>query len=237
MTHPNVDMEFTEIVQVLALIYLIAKLLSTFMESRYAWDCFTRVVSTLNATNCCVMVYHEMSNNSDVWQLYGFPSNYATLTLLSMAAYLCVDGFFQLFDFLTEDLTAGLITSVVHHVVGGYGIYLIASTRMGLGLGLYFAMTEFSTPILNLSWYLYINKFHKCIRHFFFGLFYLAFTTCRILTIPALMMYIGHNEPKILELSQHYQNMVYYGSYTLMGLNLTWFTILTGKMFAVVCGW
>ena len=191
------------------------------IEDRKKWDTFTRFISSCNALQCSIMVYRVIRNNLDLSSLYFKPEEYYTNSLFWFAAYLFVDGLFQLPD-LYSYFSFSLLLSILHHVVGGFGIYLIAEARMGFFLGFYFAMTEVSTPLLNLSWY-YRYKF-------LFTSFYMVFFLCRIVTIPFLLNYLYQNAEYITTLGTLRSSMCFYASYTLIVLNLIWFIFLTKKV-------
>lgn len=193
-------------------------------SQRKKWDTFTRVISTFNALQCILMVVNVIKNEllqSEIFSLYYSPTNYYTNSLFVFAAYLFVDGVFQLPDLYTN-FSYGLVLSIAHHLVGCYGIYLIAVTRLGFFLGFYFAMTEISTPLLNLSWY-YRNDA-------FFVLFYVLFLMYRITTIPVLVKYLLDNTSEIYKLDHIRIFMSFFGSYTLILLNIIWFVFITQKV-------
>ena len=93
--------------------------------NKYRWNLFTRVVSTINAINCVYLTPYLFW--SDLYDLNYIPANidYITGILFSFVAYLAVDGFFVICEFIINP-SGNLFTSMLHHIVGGYGIYLIA---------------------------------------------------------------------------------------------------------------
>ena len=194
-------------------------------EKRKKWDTFTRVISSINALQCIFMVYYSyldvLENGHNLESLMYHPSSFSTNSLFAFSAYLFVDGTFQLLDF-KDGFSFGLILSIVHHFVGGLGIYMIAKSEMGFFLGFYFAMTEISTPFLNLSWYYRHNFLLYC--------FYITFFLSRIYTIPSLLVYLNLNESLLNELHPLQIFMSYYGSYTLILLNCVWFLFLSNKV-------
>ena len=113
--------------------------------NRKYWDSFTRIASTFNALQCIYLVYSEYSS-----PLMDFTYQGNNDFLFIFSSYLFVDGLFQLPDLLTN-FSSSLILSIIHHGVGGFSIYLIAESKLVFFLGFYFAMTEISTPFLNLS--------------------------------------------------------------------------------------
>lgn len=187
---------------------------------RKCWDSFTRIISTLNSLSCSYMFFHTFYNwENRFFDLHFIGNEYQINSLFWFASYLFVDGIFQLPD-LSLDLN--LISSLFHHFVGSFGIYLIAKTKMGFFLGFYFSMTELSTPFLNLSW-----AFRKKLL---FYIFFFLFTISRILTFPLPLFYLKVNETKLLELIPLYYEMAYYGTYTLISLNFLWFLFLINKI-------
>jgi len=155
--------------------------------------------------------------------------DFSTYSLLLFTSYLFIDGTLQLPDLITKP-SFNLILSIIHHFVGGYGIYLIGSERKGLFLGVYFAATEISTPLLNICWYLRKTNVHESYIRKLFFLFYILFIISRILTIPILVYYLNYNAYLISKLDPIQEMMVYYGSYTLVLLNIVWFLAITKKI-------
>jgi len=192
-------------------------------KNRKLWDNFTRVMSTLNAFQCLYMVYYEIFcvKEKRILDLYYLASDYSLNSLHLFSYYLFVDGVFQLPD-LINHFSFSMLLSVIHHFVGGLGIHLIAENKMGFFMGMYFAMTEISTPFLNLSWYFRYN--------FLFIIFYFFFVVSRIFTIPFLLEYLEMNTDKIMSLVPLQSFMSFYGSYSLIILNSIWFTFLTKKV-------
>jgi hypothetical protein len=220
-----IDVVFQNTVLYLFFLYLPAYIL--LIKKRSKWDTFTRIISTFNALQCTYMIFIVVKNEllrSDIFSIYYSPTDYYTNTLFIFAGYLFVDGLFCLPDLYT-DFSFGLILSILHHVIGGYGIYLIADTKLGFFLGFYFAMTEISTPLLNLSWY-----YRKDI---FFNLFYVFFFMYRIVTIPILLKYLSENAVEISKLDPLRVFMSFYASYALIVLNIIWFLFITQKWFAL----
>lgn len=214
-------------------IYIIASYIRLRLKSNekeYFWNCFTRVVSLTNAISCIYNVYYI---TSDYINLKYVGTNYFVDNLFRFSAYLFVDGLFILF--YTRKINTDFLTSIAHHFVGGFGIYLIAHQRLGLGLGAYFAGTEISTPFLSLSWLLYTNKINNWFTYAVFGLLYLVFTISRIFTIPLLCYYIWYNTVDIFGLNITEFIMVYFGSGVLMLLNITWYILLTKKATGFIC--
>lgn len=208
---------FLETLYILSPIYLLAY---TFLPNRKAWDSFTRIISTINALQCVYMVSIEMLNDKELFIFEYQAAPYSINSLFLFSGYLCVDGIFQLPDLYT-DFSFGLILSIIHHVVGGFGIYLIADARLGFYLGFYFAMTEMSTFFLNISWF-YRNYLSFCC-------FYFLFIFSRIATIPLLLTYLHKNTIPIYQLSSLESFMCFYASYALIALNCIWGIFLTMK--------
>ncbi len=189
-----------------------------YLLKRRSWDIFTRIISTCNAINCVYMVCRNLFNMK-IFDLYYVADEASLNTLYLFSTYLFIDGLFMLPDF---SKTMPILLSLLHHFIGGLGIYLIAYNKMGFFLGFYFAMTEVSTPLLNLSWFFRNPILLK--------LFYTAFFCSRILTIPILLYYLNTNTESILTLNFINSRMSFYGSYLLISLNLTWFIFLTKKI-------
>ena len=188
---------------------------------RTIWDTFTRVISTINAIDCINMTFHSLLNWDNYFDLHFTANEYQIDMLFWFCSYLFIDGIFQIPD-IFKSFNLNLFSSIIHHFVGGFGIYLIANTKMGFFLGFYFSMTEISTPFLNLSWFIK-NKY-------LFLTFYGLFMISRILTSPLLLIYLRINEEKIIELVPLQYFMVYYATLTLILLNFVWFLFLTKKL-------
>ena len=226
----SVNDTLVQAVTTLGLLYtLVYILLQKIINHEYLWEIFTRSVSLINALQCIGFVFSYVMPN---WNNYlhlnevGHPD--VIRGLYWFAAYLIVDGLFYLPRFITTP-TIPEFTTVVHHFVGGFGIYLIAEQRRSLWLGSYFAWTEISTPLLHLSWVFYTNKIVNRWSKVVFGSFYLAFGFARIATIPILIYYINSNSILISKEPLLQWFMVYAGSGTLILLNSIWFIMLSFK--------
>ena len=195
----------------------------------YSWEIFTRIVSLFNSLQCIGFVFsYVMPNFNDYLELNEVGHPDVIRGLYWFAAYLIVDGVFCLREFVKTPTIPNL-TTVVHHFVGGFGIYLIAEQRRSLWLGSYFAWTEISTPLLHISWVLYTNKIDNKWSRGVFLSFYLVFGLARIATIPILIYYIDHNSLLIYQNPLLQWFMVYAGSGTLIILNSVWFIMLSLK--------
>lgn len=207
-------------------IFIIYCLSYKFFQKKY-FNIFRRIASTINAVICTSISLYTINHYmNDIFEINWYGIDLVVDTLYFFAAYLFTDGVFCLLDNKQID-----IQSIIHHFVGGFGIYLMAEQRKGLGLGLYFAWTEISTPLLNLSWYFYTNNIKTITSSLVFGLFYSIFFISRIATIPMVLKYININMDMINDLNWTNYLMVHGGSYTLISLNIIWFGILSHKMF------
>ncbi len=199
-------------------------------NEKYSWELFTRGISIHNSINCIWLIYHYIIPNYKSYYDLNYIGDPDLINGLYMfTAYLLVDGLFYLPQFMYNP-SVQILTTILHHFVGGIGMYLIANQGRGLGLASYFALTEISTPLLHISWVLYTNKITNIFTKTIFGLFYLVFGLVRICTIPILLHYIYTN--KVLIASETLINycMVYGGSGTLICLNLWWYKQLTLKL-------
>jgi len=191
-------------------------LLAYIILNKEYWNKFTRLMSCINAIQCTCMVL--FAETASMYDIYYVAEESSLKSLFFFASYLFVDGTFQILD----EWNLNLMLSVLHHFVGGLGIYIIVNMQMGFFLGYYFAMTEISTIFLNFAWF-YRKRFTLII-------FYVSFTICRILSIPFLFEFLKSNAEDISFLTPFHYNMVYYGSYTLTILNFIWFILLTKKI-------
>jgi len=178
--------------------------------------------SMANALQCVYMVFYYFE--SDYLNLLYTGKDYVINSLFWFSSYLFIDGFFKVKSVITICDTKG-ITSLLHHFVGGLGIFMIAYNRKGLGLGIYFAFTELSTPFLNISWLAHLHNYKH--TKILFLLFYITFALCRIITIPWLLYYLVRNYSLIETLPWYDYSMVYGGCLTLILLNIIWFVMLT----------
>lgn len=210
-------------------IYILAnpyRILREFIEDKeYYKNLYNRIISVINAIICIYNVF-SISNYSLYMDLNYTGTDSFISGLYGFAIYLFIDGIYNTIK-LIKNPSADTLTFLLHHYVGGLGIFLIARQRQGLGLGLYFAATEISTPFLHLSWLLYINKIEGLARNIVFIIFYLIFMLSRIFTIPVLCYYLWYNSNNIAVLTPFHYLMVYLGSLTLIILNLVWFFMLT----------
>ena len=163
------------------LIYIVSYLLAYLYLNRKGWDIFTRIVSTLNATQCVYMVYKNILN-TEMFDLYYVADEDSLNSLYLFSTYLLVDGLFIIPDLLYK-FKFQILLSLLHHFLGSLGIYLIASNQKGFFLGFYFAMTEVSTPLLNVLWVWNKTTLLK--------IFFYLFTVCRIVTIPILLFLLN----------------------------------------------
>lgn len=200
-------------------LYIVFRIIS----NQYWFEIFTRLVSTFNAFVCS---YYAISNLG--WNYLDF--NYSEAGVIKgleyLYIYLFVDGTFSLYQTIKCPNGSGILI-LIHHWIGGYGIYLMTIEKKGLGLGIYFMLTELSTPLLNLSWIIYTNKIKM---KGVFELFWLVFGMVRIDTIPFLLFYLIYNRMEIVKLNWVHWFMTVGGSSILIGLNLIWFSMITKKI-------
>ena len=202
------------------LIYIISYILAYLYLNRKGWDIFTRIISTLNAFQCMYMAGRNLFNTK-MFDLYYVADEASLNSLYLFSTYLVIDGIFIIPDFSVK-FSIQTFLSLLHHFLGSLGIYLIASNQKGFFLGFYFAMTEISTPLLNVLW---VYKKTNILKTFFY-----LFTLCRIVTIPILLLYLHFNKTQIRTLSFVNCFMSFYGSYALILLNLIWFHFLSKKV-------
>lgn len=206
-----------------------------FFKNNDLWNIFTRITSTLNAISCIYMVINVItSENMNIYyDMVTEGDDHVITSLYWFAAYLFVDGMFYIPTLILKP-NFQTVMSMVHHFVGGLGIYLIAYEQLALGLGLYFAGTEVSTPLLNLSWVLYTYNIKNLFAYIEFGIFYFVFVIARIFTIPILVNYLILNHDNIQTLTGVKFVLAYCGSGTLALLNITWSIMLTLKILGIV---
>ena len=222
--------DLTNVMYFILLYGMVYLLFIKLLDDKYVWDVFTRVISTINSIQCLFIVLSTLWDYDNYYNHLNYVgSPYLTNGLYWFSTYLFVDVAFMLPQSI-QNFTVSEFTSVAHHLVGGLGIYLIASQSIALGLGMYFALTEISTPLLNLSWFLYVNKIKNEMSKWVFVGFYVMFGVARIVTIPLLLGYIRYHKDAINQMNLLNYCMIYGGSWTLMGLNCIWFAMLTIKL-------
>lgn len=194
---------------------------------KYNWNVITYIMSTINSIICIKMSLSEILFNPNVGDFYEMSEN-GSKGLYQLSSYLFIDGLFGLYFFKFEIKD---MMTFIHHIIGGLGVFLIAYHRKAFGIGCYFAMTELSTPLLNISWYFYVNNIKGKFVDTTFLTAYILFILSRIVTFPFLLMYIGYNEHNINFLTLFEKSYVYYGSYILISLNLIWFIRFSRKIF------
>ena len=226
---------FTNAFIVILSCYLPLYLITLFIKNNDLWNIFTRITSTLNAMSCVYMVINVItSENMNIYyNMVTEGDDHVITSLYWFAAYLFVDGVFYI-PTLIRKPNFQTVMSMLHHFVGGLGIYLIAHEQLGLGLGLYFAGTEISTPLLNLSWILYNYNIKNLFAYIEFGIFYFVFVIARIFTIPILVNYLIYNHEYIQTLTGVKFLLAYCGSGTLALLNITWSIMLTLKIWGML---
>ncbi len=208
---------------------IVKNMYKTDEEKEYFWNIFTRYISFFNAWSCIITIYRYIIPNVRSYaSLMSHGDDEFVNDLFTFSAYLFVDGLFSLPDIIKK-INTDTITSILHHFIGGLGIFIIASQRQGLGMGAYFAATEISTPLLHISWILYNNKINGLVTNIVFGAFYIVFTVSRILTIPLLSYYLWINSNITATLPIFHWFMVYFGCGSLIALNILWYVMLTIK--------
>lgn len=221
-------------------IYTFLFIITTLTQRKTLWAIFTRIFSTFNAFQCVYMVYLISSGQlskpmGSYMNLLEWGDDYVVRSLSWFAAYLFVDGGYLILHSVRRsgscrNIVTNLcseITSLLHHFVGGYGIYLIATERMGLGLGIYFAFTEISTPLLNISWGFHRGGIKNFLSLWTLVMFWTVFGMARIYTIPNIILYIRANQSQIESLNTIHQSMTYGGAAVLCLLNFVWFLMIT----------
>ncbi len=173
-----IDPIFTYAVNVILLFYFTVFMSTSISNRKDIWNIFTRIGSTINAIQCFYMVLSVIKSYGydNYYYLFYWGDEYVIKSLYWFSAYLFVDGIFHLVSFYNKPNTQ-FFTSIIHHFVGGIGIYLMAKERLGFGFGIYFAWTEISTPLLNISWILYTYKIENFLSYVVFG-FFIVFLFC-----------------------------------------------------------
>lgn len=141
---------------------------------------------------------------------------------------------YVMFGIMTGYLTLDLFMMMVmpdkgdklwlsHHVIGGLGILLIWQTHTLYPGGLYFVITETSTPFLNLCWLLikFEAKDTVIFKIAFLGLF-LSFFIVRWGGGVMLWLYIWNNLHTILVTHWFIRFYIFFGCGTVTILNLVW---------------
>ena len=163
----------------------------------------------------------------ELWKVYPEPTELWGIMFGIMSAYLAVDLGCMLIMPGKDD-----VLWLFHHFVGGLGILLIWRTQTVYPVGLYFVMTELSTPWLNVCWMLIKFKQNDTIWFHLasFGLI-ITFFLFRWFGGVLLWWYIFHNLSDILATHWFLTIYIFAGCGIITLLNVVWGLKLIRKIF------
>ena len=220
------------------------------------WNLWTRFLSSIHAS---IIAYYALSiiNNDYDLSPVNFSFRYSssdfvhnilffafgrilpegivrfnTLTAF-MVAYLSTDCIFMLIMRTEKDIK----WTVVHHFTGGIGMFGFANGNRFHFNGLYYMVTEITTPFLNLSWAILHHKSQvtdlgKVILVFSGVITWFLFLLVRFLGAIWLFYMVYHNL-HILLTYDHWEIIVAFTVNPLIcGLNWWWFYKLTKIVFS-----
>lgn len=194
---------------------------------------FTYISSTINALYCIWRslghlllkdaLYDDIANPFDFYH----DQQFGNWWLMSFAAYLINDG---LWISVTCDLTKPATwLNLLHHFLGGLGIFLISYWNIAYTLGLFFAYTELSTPLINCSWWLYKTESNKTILNIIYVCAVIVFFFARFISLPVIYYWIRVNEDIISKIGGIVYWYVYLGVNIMTLLNTVWMSQLFRK--------
>lgn len=198
----------------------------TYDKFKYYWGLYTRVISTISALYTISGVYYAYKYE-DHWLTFFAVNNNTSRYIISwMPLYLFVDGIFEIpILFIYPNIHNLLV--VLHHFIGGMGMYYLLNENKGYYIAIFFAGTELSTPFLNLSWLMLQFKINNILSTGIFLIFFTTFLIARIIPIPFLAYYLYYNIAYIIDMNAYYQIMIFGGSLFITCLNLKW----TGQIY------
>lgn len=140
-------------------------------------------------------------------------------------AMFCITCCYLLFDCIMMVCmpSQGDLLWIVHHIVGGFGIFFIWWYNNVWLLGLFFELTELSTIFLNITWAYVHYKWKKTII-FHVCAFMLMITYFVIRWIGGVFMfyYIYDHHEYVWSLPLFRSVYVYFGTITIFILNIIW---------------
>ncbi|KAF6777869.1 hypothetical protein AHF37_02783 [Paragonimus kellicotti] len=114
-------------------------------------DWNARMTSTVHAILICMASSWCLAYHTDLWTNKLFGTDY-----LSQAC-LCLSSGYMIYDMVTMTFyTKGfpLFTYLIHHVTAVFGSWMILVNQLGMFYIHYKLLTELSTPLLNLRWFI-----------------------------------------------------------------------------------
>ncbi|KAF5405833.1 Transmembrane protein 56 [Paragonimus heterotremus] len=114
-------------------------------------DWNARMTSTVHATLICITSSWCLAYHTDLWTNKLFGTDYMS------QACLCLSCGYMIYDMVTITFyTKGfpLFTYLIHHTVAVFGSWMILVNQLGMFYIHYKLLTELSTPLLNLRWFI-----------------------------------------------------------------------------------
>jgi hypothetical protein len=195
-----------------------------------SWN-LSRFFSTIHALVVSYLCIIILLTRENLHQFYDIQDDLWSSLFQFSTTYLAADCFMMLL-FPTE----GDWQYLLHHLIGGGGIYGIWKTGHVWFIGLMFMFTEISTIWLNLSWFLLKQKERSphALTHVAFVLagvmLLLTFFIGRILGGAAIWYYLYDVRYEISMIPVWQAIYIYLGSATITSLNCYWFVKLIAKL-------
>jgi hypothetical protein len=213
--------------RIIIVIYFIFYIFSYIIKNKLLLEIIIRIVSTLNSIYCVKIAFLSLLKNyTDYCFLLYQGDKYVINMLYFLSAYLLVDAGFSIihmgdsFNYLTKLIK-------LQNFFQGLVIYMIADEKIGIQIGLFFALYETSSLLMNFLWVLYICEIENKLNDLLSCLFYLIFFSVRIITIPFICNYLYQNYEANNQIL-----LLLYGEYILSSiLNLIQFAILSIQLF------
>jgi len=193
------------------------------------WD--TRTVSTIHAVVMTYLSYHLLFFDPKTsWGFYNSPTNYTSrlgiFTQAILAGYLISDTWIV---WQYRKGISSVNSTLFHHIISLIGIIYGLIWRVTHYYPLIFALSEASTPFVNIRWWLYSAGMKHTKRYVVAGLLMTAsFFLVRIVLVPYVVFHsyyrMGLDHMLALPWSQFIMTMFF----PAMGnsLNLFWFGLI-----------
>ena len=194
----------------------------------YSSMLISRISSFIHAlfvSTCSLIIFFTREWNILLGPLYSYDSLWC-LMFKTTSCYLAGDIILMLLM-----PSKGDRTWIIHHIIGGIGIFLIWKREKVWLLGLFFELTEISTIFLNITWVHVKTNHTKAISFKFFGiLLLLSFFIIRIIGGFVMFYYLHYYWDIII--TWDYIDIYYIslGSIVMFMLNAYWFKKLLAKI-------
>lgn len=189
-------------------------------RSGWSSNPLSRMGSTIHAIVVGIMalVLFFTTPSQELWMVYPPETELWLYMFGTMFLYLLFDMLLMIL--MPDD---GDLLWVFHHLIGGVGIALIRESHTVWPIGLYFVITELSTPFLNLCWLLIKFDMQKSVLFHVSTLFlFITFFGIRWGGGFLLWWYIWFNLETIFHTHWFICFYIFFGCGTVTVLNLIW---------------